>query len=157
MAKKRNVEDIYPLSPVQAGMMFHTLYAPQSGIYFEQLNCVFQGNIAITAFKYAWEQIIQRHDPLRTAFIWEQLNEPVQVVQKRVSLPWQQYDWRSMNAGEQQTQLERLLQSDRAHDFDLTLSSPYAPEAHSIYRRYLPIYLERSPYHSRRLVSIGAP
>ena len=36
---KGNVEDFYPLSPMQQGMLFHTLYSPNSGVYFEQLTC----------------------------------------------------------------------------------------------------------------------
>jgi hypothetical protein len=44
---KRNIESIYPLSPMQQGMLFHTLYAPESGVYCEQTSCSLNGNLKI--------------------------------------------------------------------------------------------------------------
>ena len=46
-----NIEDIYELSPMQQGMLFHTLYSPNSGEYFEQFNCLIKGDLNIELFK----------------------------------------------------------------------------------------------------------
>jgi surfactin family lipopeptide synthetase C len=75
------IEDIYKLSPMQQGMLFHTLYAPDSEVYREQTSCSLKGNLNISAFQQAWGQVVQRHPILRTAFYWEELSEPLQVVQ----------------------------------------------------------------------------
>lgn len=51
----KNIEAAYPLSPMQQGMLFHTIYAPESGMYFEQLSCTFVGNLNVAAFQRAWQ------------------------------------------------------------------------------------------------------
>ncbi|PSB17678.1 non-ribosomal peptide synthetase [Phormidesmis priestleyi ULC007] len=115
----KNVEDIYTLSPMQQGILFHSLYAPASGVYFQQQCCTLHGNLNILAFKQAWQQVIVRHPILRTAFVWDGLDEPHQVVCKSVNLPWFESDWQSLTPPEQQQQLEALLQSDRTKGFEL--------------------------------------
>ncbi|MEH2211069.1 amino acid adenylation domain-containing protein [Nostoc sp.] len=118
--KIKNVEDIYPLSPMQQGMLFHTLYASESRVYFEQLICILEGNLSTSAFEQAWQQVVERHPVLRTAFIWEDLNEPLQIVRQQVTLSWEQHDWRELSPPEQQEQLEVFLQAERQRGFDLS-------------------------------------
>ncbi len=116
---KNDIEAIYPLSPMQAGMLFHTLYAPASGIYFEQLDCTLHGELNRSAFQQAWQQAVERYAVLRTLFMWERRDKPLQVVRRQVKLPWTEYDWRNMLPDEQQRQLESFLQADRRQGFDL--------------------------------------
>jgi amino acid adenylation domain-containing protein len=118
--KMHNVEDIYPLSPMQQGLLFHTCSAPDAALYFEQWTCVLQGNLDVPAFRRAWQHIVERHPPLRTFFLWEGLDEPLQVVRQQVQIPWEQQDWRGRPAPEQQDWLDALLQDDQARGFDLT-------------------------------------
>jgi amino acid adenylation domain-containing protein len=117
---RKNVEDVYPLSPLQQGLFFHTLYAPQSGVYVEQLSCILRGELHLTAFEQAWQQVLDRHPILRTAFIWKELAEPVQVVRQRVKLPFRQEDWRSLDGAAQAEQLDQYLKTDRTRGFDLS-------------------------------------
>ncbi len=98
----KSIEAIYPLSPLQQGMLFHTLYSPGSGVYLQQLACRLQGNFHVAAFKQAWQQVTDRHSILRTAFVWEGLKEPLQVVGRKVTLSFELEDWRGMPADEQQ-------------------------------------------------------
>jgi amino acid adenylation domain-containing protein len=109
---------------MQQGMLFHTIYEPNSGVYFEQLSCSIQGNLNVEFFQRAWQQVIDRHPILRTCFIWEGIKEPVQAVQRQVKLPWQQYDWQEIPATEQQQKLEFFLQADREQGFDLKQTPP---------------------------------
>ena len=115
--KMKNVEDIYPLSPMQQGMLFHTLYDPTSGVYFEQLSCTLTGEFNIPAFKQAWEEVMKRHAVLRTAFLWEGLDKPLQVVRQKVTLPWEAHDWRGLP--NQEERLEAFLEQDRQRGFEL--------------------------------------
>ena len=115
----KNVEDIYPLSPMQQGMLFHTLLDPQTGDYLTQLTGTIEGNTTLTAFRDAWREVIRRHAVLRTAFIWETLDQPLQVVHREADLPYAQHDWRRRTdpAGD----FDRFLGVDRAAGFDLAV------------------------------------
>lgn len=117
--KNKNIEFIYPLSPMQQGMLFHTLYEPESGVYIEQFCLTLSGNLDITVLQQACVRVVKRHPVLRTLVVWEKQEKPLQVVCKQVELPWQNYDWRSLSATEQQERLEAFLQADRVQSFVL--------------------------------------
>ncbi|MBX9256330.1 amino acid adenylation domain-containing protein [Desmonostoc muscorum CCALA 125] len=114
-----NIEDLYELSPMQQGMLFHTLYAPESEIYFEQLLCILSGELNFSAFEKAWHSVVARHAVLRSSFHWEEIEKPLQMVNKQVDLSWEKLDWRHLTGDEQQQSLEDFLQSDRQKGFDL--------------------------------------
>ncbi|MFP5284683.1 MAG: condensation domain-containing protein, partial [Thermoanaerobaculia bacterium] len=109
----KNVEDLYPLTPLQSGMLFHSLMAPDSGVYVTQVTCTLPADLDAGRFRQAWERLVERHGVLRTAFLWDGLDEPLQVVHKKVSLPWQELDWRDLPAEEQQRRLEELRHRER--------------------------------------------
>jgi amino acid adenylation domain-containing protein len=119
---KHNIEAIYPLSPLQQGFLFHALYAPESEDYFEQLNCMIQGSLNVGAFVRSWQQVIDRHPILRTAFLGERRDKPLQVVRPRVAAPFEQQDWRTLSEEEQQERLEQLLRADRRSGFKLSVA-----------------------------------
>ncbi|MEL6929581.1 MAG: amino acid adenylation domain-containing protein, partial [Cyanobacteria bacterium J06600_6] len=114
-----NVSDIYELSPMQQGMLFHTIYEPNSGVYFEQRSCLLTGKLNTINFKQAWSQIIDRYPILRTAFYWEDLEKPFQVVFNDAELPWIEEDWSSLTESEQDNKLIAWLESDRTSGFAL--------------------------------------
>ncbi len=114
-----NVTDIYPLSPVQNGMLFHTLTAPDSGVYVEQYCFTVLGALDVDIFKAAWGEVINRHPVFRTAFIWEGLDEPLQVVRTHVSLPWADFDWRSLDSADVDARIRDFLREDRSRGFIL--------------------------------------
>jgi amino acid adenylation domain-containing protein len=116
------VEDIYPLSPTQQGMLFHTLHAPDSGVYFEQLTCELTGDLDGGAFERSWRRVVARHPALRTAFDWESMDEPVQVVLGDPPLPFEHLDWSGLDAGEQRRRLQQTLAADRGRGFDLAVA-----------------------------------
>jgi len=116
------IEDSYPLSPAQQGMLFHSLYAPQSGIFIPQMIWTLHEDLNVSAFKKAWEQVVKRHPILRTSFHWEGLEEPLQKVHQQVNLPLIQEDWRGLSAQEQESRLETYLHNDLQHDFEFTKS-----------------------------------
>ncbi|SEN19184.1 amino acid adenylation domain-containing protein, partial [Stigmatella aurantiaca] len=113
-------EDIYPLSPLQQGMLFHALLSVELGMYFEQAVWRFGGTLQAPAFRRAWQEVVDRNPILRTGFFWGEVPEPLQVVHPRVELPWQELDWREVPATERHTRLEAFLQEDRAQGFELS-------------------------------------
>ncbi len=91
----RSVQDLYPLSPMQQGMLFHSLYQQgEDDVYVSQLRADVQG-LDVAAFQGAWEHVLARHDMLRTGFVWQDdQGQALQVVHRQVSLPFIEYDWR---------------------------------------------------------------
>lgn len=118
--KTENIQDIYELSPIQQGILFHCIYAPESGFYFVQKIFSLRGILNFDAFDRAWQEVVARHTSLRTGFYWEDINKPLQVVYERVKVPIQQEDWRGLSVEEREGQFESFLQSDRNLGFDLS-------------------------------------
>ncbi|MFB2772371.1 amino acid adenylation domain-containing protein [Pelatocladus sp. BLCC-F211] len=117
---QKNIEDFYPLSPMQQGMLFHSLYAPESTVYREVFSCQIEGYLNISAFKQAWQKLLDRHQILRTFFVWKGLKEPAQVVHKQVKLPWDQQDWRGTESIRQQERIEAFLLAEQQRSFDIS-------------------------------------
>ncbi|MBD2690475.1 non-ribosomal peptide synthetase [Anabaena catenula] len=120
MVVTKNIDDVYPLSPMQAGMLFHSLLAPESGVYCEQTSFELHGALNVPAFVQAWQQVIARHPILRTGCVWENLEKPLQVVGRQVKFPWQEEDWWGVEPKEQQQKLAALLIADRQRGFELS-------------------------------------
>ncbi|RYE95554.1 MAG: hypothetical protein EOO41_05545, partial [Methanobacteriota archaeon] len=91
----REVQDLYPLSPMQQGMLFHSLYRQgEDDVYVSQLRADVQG-VDVAQFQCAWAQVMARHDMLRTGFVWQDdQGQALQVVYRQVSLPFTEHDWR---------------------------------------------------------------
>jgi hypothetical protein len=119
---KEQIEDIYPLSPMQQGMLFHTLYSPESGLYFEQITCVLRGPLDVPAFERAWQQAVDRHPALRTLLAWERRDPPLQIVLKpgQVTIRFEQQDWRGLGDADRAERVAAYLEIDRARGFRLS-------------------------------------
>ncbi|WP_410640979.1 non-ribosomal peptide synthase/polyketide synthase [Amycolatopsis sp. lyj-346] len=116
----RAVEDIYPLTPLQAGMVFHTLLDDGSPAYFEQVRIRLAGVTDPAALAAAWQRVVDRTPVLRTRLVWTGVEEPVQVVDRAATLPVTHHDWRDLGPAERGTALAKALSADRAVPFDLT-------------------------------------
>ncbi|HLL46198.1 MAG TPA: condensation domain-containing protein, partial [Longimicrobiaceae bacterium] len=114
----RGIEDVYPLSPLQEGMLFHSLYAPGSGVYVGQFGFVLDGPLDAPALERAWHAAMARHEALRAGFAWDGLPRPLQVVRRGAELPFRVEDWRGLDAAGRRERLERCLEADRAAGFD---------------------------------------
>ncbi|MEB3357177.1 MAG: amino acid adenylation domain-containing protein [Synechococcales bacterium] len=119
MDKRKNIENIYPLSPMQQGILFHTLLAPESGIYVPQIVLTLEGALDAIALRRVWQQAVARHDVLRTAFYWKQRDEPFQVVYRQAELLWVQQDWRDQPPELQTTHLQVFLDCNQTQPFNL--------------------------------------
>ncbi|WP_240196875.1 condensation domain-containing protein, partial [Nonomuraea lactucae] len=113
------IQDVYPLAPVQQGMLFHVVEAPADGrgVYWAQGVYEFTGALDARLLRQAWDVVVQRHAALRTGFVWEGVPEPVQVVYDRVEVPFEVVDWSA--GGDWPERLEELLAADRGRGFDL--------------------------------------
>jgi amino acid adenylation domain-containing protein/non-ribosomal peptide synthase protein (TIGR01720 family) len=113
------VLDIYPLSPLQQGLLFHSLWEPGSGVYVEHVTCRLEGHLDRELFRSAWQAALDAHDVLRCSFEWEGVHEPLQLVRRAGSLAVHEEDLRGLDADEQRRRLEAYLSADRRQGFDL--------------------------------------
>src|SRR5262245_46999999 len=109
MSRTEDIEATYALSPMQEGMLFHSLYDVVAGVDTEQLVCYLHESLSLSALERAWQRVTDRHAILRTAFRWENLAAPVQEVHAKVSVPFTAEGWQGANATEVETRLKAFL------------------------------------------------
>ncbi|AVP97156.1 hypothetical protein C7S18_08095 [Ahniella affigens] len=115
---KQQIEAMYPVTGIQRGMIFHSMLAPQSGVYILQDSIRFSAAFDPEVFWRAWEYVIQRHPVFRTLFVRLDTDQPVQVVLKQVLLPKVELDWTELPEAEQDSALRELLVSEQQRGFD---------------------------------------
>ncbi|RAW92177.1 non-ribosomal peptide synthetase, partial [Photorhabdus sp. S8-52] len=81
-----NIQDIYALSPLQEGILFHHLLASEGDPYLLTDQMIFADRALLDRYLAAMQQVINRHDILRTAFVWQELSVPAQVVWRQATL-----------------------------------------------------------------------
>ena len=113
-----DVEDIYPLTPLQAGMLFHSLVDPDSGAYVDQVRLTLDGVPDPDALAEAFRQVADRTPVLRTRLVWDGVDEPVQVVHRHVDLAITHHDLRPLTDDARAAVLGELLARDRADRLD---------------------------------------
>ncbi|HBL28097.1 MAG TPA: non-ribosomal peptide synthetase, partial [Acidobacteria bacterium] len=120
MSAPGSIEDIYPLSPMQQGILVHCLKAPGSGLYTLQMSWRLTGELDRPAFRSALARVVERHSVLRTSFVWEELDQPVQVVESTVPLPLGEEDWSGLDEAARRDRWQAFLADDLARGFDLS-------------------------------------
>ncbi|MFF7163701.1 amino acid adenylation domain-containing protein [Streptomyces sp. NPDC008086] len=109
------VEDVLPLSPLQQGLLFHALFDESAqDVYTMQSLVEIEGPLRPALLRTAAEELFARHANLRSAFLHEDLDEPVQVVLKQVPVHWSEADATDEN------EAARLIAEDATARFDLT-------------------------------------
>ncbi|MFD2875856.1 condensation domain-containing protein [Paenibacillus rhizoplanae] len=111
---------IYPLSPMQEGMLFQALREPQSSAYFEQLSFTIQGSLHEAHLEKSLSLLMERHDIFRTVFMYEELERPLQIVLEKRYPSIKFEDYTGLTEDEIEHHVEQFKQSDRERGFDLT-------------------------------------
>jgi amino acid adenylation domain-containing protein len=119
---KDQIEDIYLLTPMQQGILFHTLFAPQADPYFVQTSYTIRGEMNADALEAAGQSVLERHPVLRATPVWEGRAKPIQIIWRHVKLPFQFHDWRDLAPDEQQHRFDSLLLEDVRQGVTLTQS-----------------------------------
>ncbi|XXF81242.1 amino acid adenylation domain-containing protein [Myxococcaceae bacterium GXIMD 01537] len=110
---------VYPLTPMQRGMLAHGLAHPESTAYFQQYRFTLRGAVEGAMLAQAWQRVVDRQGALRTAFAWEGLEAPEQHLHAHAVLPVALLDWADASEDEQQQKLARYLDEDARRPFDL--------------------------------------
>ncbi|AOJ10270.1 non-ribosomal peptide synthetase [Burkholderia mayonis] len=115
----RAIDDIYPLSPMQQGILFHSLFAPERATYVNQLVATLV-DPDVERLRAAFDAAVPRHDILRTGFAAHEA-APMQVVHRHARMPVETVDWRGAHPDDAHLEaaLDAWLADDRARGFDL--------------------------------------
>ncbi|MBU0485482.1 MAG: amino acid adenylation domain-containing protein [Proteobacteria bacterium] len=120
MIEKKNIKNIYALSPLQEGMLFHSLQDPDSLAYFQQMSYRISGKLEVPIFEQSWNELLGRHDALRTIFIHKNVPEPLQIVLKERKIDFMFNDQRGPEVKDRDALVEEFKRLDRARPFILS-------------------------------------
>lgn len=118
-----NIQEIYPLSKLQKGILYSHAINERSTEYFEQMEFEIVGEIDINKFKQSITYIVQKYDILRTSFVYKETREPKQVVLVKKDYTFHYKDISFLNYSEQNNYYQKYLKKDRSTPFDLTNGS----------------------------------
>ncbi|MGJ5093278.1 amino acid adenylation domain-containing protein [Bradyrhizobium oligotrophicum] len=134
----RSVEDIYPLSPMQQGLLFHALRDGADDVYVNQLSIELRG-VTPAQVRAAWQAASARHPVLRTGFAWQQLSGAAQqIVYRQLDVPVVEEDWRG-----------RIAEGAATAEIDAALAEA------ALHERKLGFDITRPPLQRLRLVRLG--
>lgn len=119
MPQQPEIQDIYPLSFMQEGMLFHSLYDEQSRAYFEQASFTIHGQLDLERFQKSMDAVFDRYDIFRTAFIYKNVAKPRQVVLKQRHCPIHIEDISHLNERDKEHCTEAFKEQDKSKGFDL--------------------------------------
>ncbi|WP_458375708.1 non-ribosomal peptide synthetase [Pseudomonas pergaminensis] len=119
------IEDVYPLTPMQEGLLLHTLLEPGTGLYYMQDRYRINSALDPERFAQAWQAVIARHEALRASFCWNVGEDMLQVIHTPGSTPIEYLDWSEDPESEQEPRLQALLKQEREAGFDLLNQAPF--------------------------------
>nr|MDH2558171.1 condensation domain-containing protein [Pseudomonas sp. Hg5Tf] len=120
----RNIDDIFPLSPMQEGLLVHTLLEKHSGIYFMQECYTIREAIDYTLFDAAWQQVVQRYEAIRASFLWNTGGELLQVIHRNSKVQVELLDLSDLALEQAEPRIIDLLREEREAGFDLAKEPP---------------------------------
>ena len=120
LSSQYQIEDLYRLTPMQEGMLFHTLYDSFSYAYFQQMAYRLHGELNVAAVEKSLNELFKQHDILRTVFVNENLPHPIQVILKDRQAELYYEDLSKMaETKEKETFIEEFKEKDKKRNFDL--------------------------------------
>ncbi|WP_137821869.1 non-ribosomal peptide synthase/polyketide synthase [Pseudomonas sp. D(2018)] len=119
------IADIYPLTPMQQGLLLHTLLEPGSGIYFMQDRYTINSGIDFERFAAAWHAVVDRHEALRASFWWNSGENMQQIIHRRSTTAIELLDWSAEAEDDHEQRLRDLLKAEREAGFNLLEVAPF--------------------------------
>ena len=119
------IEDVYPLTPMQEGLLLHTLLEPGTGIYYMQDRYRINSALDPERFAQAWQAVVARHEALRASFSWNAGEAMLQIIHKPGKTPVDYQDWRGLDETTQEARLQALHKQEREAGFELLREAPF--------------------------------
>ncbi len=120
LEETKTVSKVYPLSPLQEGMLFHSLYAEGRLPYVSQFTCDFPEGLDMDRFGTVWSHLIKCHDVLRTSVHADRFEIPVQCVHEEAPVRLVEVDYRHLEGAALEQALASFAKSEATQSFDLT-------------------------------------
>lgn len=119
------IEDIYPLTPMQEGLLFHALYDRTSSAYFEQMSYRLNGTLEVDVVKKSLHRLVERHTALRTVFLHKDVERPLQLVMEQMDVDFYYEDISHFDLEvEKEAFVSEYKKKDRERSFNLENSVP---------------------------------
>ncbi|WP_369987355.1 non-ribosomal peptide synthetase [Pseudomonas xanthosomatis] len=119
------IEDVYPLTPMQEGLLLHTLLEPGTGLYYMQDRYRINSALDPERFAQAWQAVVARHEALRASFSWNAGEAMLQIIHKPGKLAVDYQDWRGQDDAAQEARLQALHKQEREAGFELLREAPF--------------------------------
>ncbi|BAV98037.1 non-ribosomal peptide synthetase [Lysobacter enzymogenes] len=119
LSQHPQTQDVYPLAPLQEGLLFHSLLNAEADPYINQTTVALHGALDREAFAAAWQQALERHPILRSGFAVQGLPSPRQLPHRQVSLPLAEQDWSGLEPAQARSRLSELQAQQCEAGFDL--------------------------------------
>ncbi|MBS4535928.1 hypothetical protein GOQ29_09910, partial [Clostridium sp. D2Q-14] len=121
----KNIEKIYPLSPLQEGMLYHQLLDEKSGDYVVQTTLKINGKFSVDVAKESIQLLATKHDVLRTIIPLNRFKKSVQIVLKEKEIEFKKFDFQGYSSEEQEIRIDEFLKKDVERGFDFEKSSNF--------------------------------
>jgi amino acid adenylation domain-containing protein/non-ribosomal peptide synthase protein (TIGR01720 family) len=119
LSRQYPLEDIYPLTPMQSGMLFHTIYNPSSSAYFQQFSHRLEGELDKDIVRKSVDTLMRRYDILRTVFVHEGFERPLQLILIERQVEFRYEDLRDMDKSAGVAYIREFKEKDRNRSFNL--------------------------------------
>ena len=113
-----SIDNAFPLSAVQEGMLYHCLEASDNRVYVSHITFSIEGSLDLVRWKAAWLAVSLRHEALRTSFLWDGLDAPLQIVHKEIEQLWKVSDLRGLSVRGQDEALAVSLEQESLEGVD---------------------------------------
>ena len=121
MSSDSRIQDVYSLTPMQEGMLFHSIHDPDSSVYHELISLRLRGRVDVKAMEQSLSEMVRRHDILRTVFVHKNLDLPRQVVLRERRADFTYVDLRHFpSPREKEAYVADYKTRDRRRTFDLS-------------------------------------
>lgn len=115
-----DIVDAYPLSALQAGMIYHTQVAPEKGHYHNVASMALGSfSVEYPLFKRALDMVMQKHPVMRTSFHFDQYSQPLQLVHQSIESPLRYFDWAGLSKDEQDQKIRELIDVQKRSFFNI--------------------------------------
>lgn len=114
-----SLQDAYPLSAVQQGILYHSASNSNKDDYVSHITLSLNGTLDATKLQIAWQEVTAHYASLRTSFVWQSVEEPLQLVHNQAELDWQVIDC-SDSTKQEADRVAAQIKIEHSRPFDLT-------------------------------------